>query len=56
MFYHELADSSVSFLHFRSPLPSFANSQNFNQIRQLLIHTGGKDDYRKTMGGNTERV
>ena len=52
MFYHELADSPVSSLRFRTSLLSFANSQHFTQIRQLLIHSRGKEDYRKIMGGN----
>ena len=56
MFYHELADSPVSSLYVRNPLPSLAKTQNTVQIRRLLIHTEGKGDYRKTLGRNTERI
>ena len=56
MFYHELADPPVSSLHSRNPLPALAKTQNTVQIRRLFIHTRGKGDYRKTLGGNTERI
>jgi hypothetical protein len=56
MFYDELANTPVSSLELRNPLPSLAKTQNTVQIRQLLIHTGGKANHRETLGGNTERT
>lgn len=56
MFPDELENPPVSPLELRKPLSSLAETQNIVQIRQLLIHTGGKANHRETLGGNTERT